>query len=134
MLGQALLYNEKTQTWSVKLPEYFVNNGPDYREIKINHFIYFRPNGTSDIGTTFHSEDLLDGEPNQAEMDYFIGVSGNSIGGIYKINSRRNTLEFWFKDYLNMDQHYGSTEEFKDYDGLIKEGPIRFFIQCELYY
>ena len=127
-------YNENTQKWSVELPLFFTDNGPDFREIRINHFIYFRPNGTSDIGTTFHSDDLFDGAFSQGEMDYFIGVSGNSIGGVYRLSSRKRTLEFWFKDYYNMDQHYGDEEQYTDSNGEIKYGKVRFFIQAELFY
>ena len=127
-------FNDVTERWSVELPLFFTDNGADFREMRINHFIYYRPNGTSDIGTTFHSEDLFDGEYSQSEMDYFIGVSGTSIGGVYKLNSRKRTLEFWFKDYSNMDQHYGPEEEYTDEKGEIVTGPIKFFIQTELFY
>ena len=129
-------YNESDQTWTIDLPQFFTDNEADYRQIKIEQFIYFRPDGTSDLGTTFHSEDLFDGNYNQPELDYFIGVSGNSINGLYTLQTRRRTLTFWFKDYYNMDQRYGATEEYTDYldNQTKKEGEIRFFIQCSLFY
>ena len=43
-------YNEISQTWSCELPLFFTDNPAEYREIVIDTFIYFRPNGTSDIG------------------------------------------------------------------------------------
>ena len=81
------------------MPDFFVNNRADYRQIVIQSFIYFRPNGTSDIGTTFHSSDLYDQEYSQSELDFFVGLSGTSIAGTYTLNTRRRKFTFWFKDY-----------------------------------
>ena len=128
-------YNEISQTWSCELPLFFTDNPAEYREIVIETFIYFRPNGTSDIGTTFHSADLFDCEYAQSELDYFIGMSGTTISGTYSLNSRKRTLEFWFKDYINFSQRYGRTESYYDAStGEEKTGEVRFFIQCRLIY
>ncbi|WP_458454527.1 hypothetical protein [Methanobrevibacter sp.] len=128
-------YDQITQTWSCDLPLFFTDNPAEYRQIQINTFIYFRPDGTSDIATTFHSADLFDCEYSQAELDYFIGMSGTTIAGTYSLNSRKRTLTFWFKDYLNFDVRYGPEETY--FDAATQEeksGPVRFFIQCELIY
>ena len=128
-------YNESNQTWTIELPRFFTDNGPDFRQIRIEQFTYFRPDGTSDIGTTFHSEDLFDGSYSQPELDYFVGVAANSINGLYTLQSRRRTLTFWFKDYYNIDEKYGAVEEYTDYiEKTQKTGEVRFFIQCTLYY
>lgn len=128
-------YNENTQTWTCELPLFFTDNPPEYREIVIETFIYFRPNGTSDIGSTFHSADLFDCEYVQPELDYFIGLSGTTIAGTYSLNSRKRNLEFWFKDYYDFDQRYGKEETYYDSStGEEKTGEIRFFIQCRLIY
>ena len=128
-------FDEVTRTWSCELPNFFINNRADYRQIVIQSFIYFRPNGTSDIGTTFHSSDLYDQEYSQSELDYFVGLSGTSIAGTYTLNTRRRKFTFWFKDYQKMDERYGKTEEYTDdRSNLDLEGDIQFFIQCELIY
>lgn len=128
-------FNESDRSWTVDLPDFFYNNSCEYRQISISTFIYFRPDGTSDIGTTFHSSDLFDCEYVQSELDYFIGMSGTTIAGVYTLNSRRRTLTFWFKDYKNLDQRYGMTEIYKDPEtGDDVEGEVRFFIQAELSY
>ena len=128
-------YNSNDKTWTVELPQFFTENEADYRQIKITSFIYYTPNGCSDVGTTFHSEDLFDGEYNQPELDYFVGVSGNSINGLYTIQSRRRTLTYWFKDYRDLDYRYGATEFYKDPEtGDTVEGEVRFYIQAELLY
>ena len=62
-------------------------------------------------------------------------MSGTTIGGTYSMNSRKRTLTFWFKDYLNLDQRYGETEQYIDSETQeTKEGPIRFYIQADLIY
>ena len=129
-------YDEETKRWTVQLPEFFVNNEADYRQIKINQFIYYTPNGCSDLGTTFHSEDLFDGNYAQPELDYFIGVSGNSINGLYTLQSRKRTLSFWFKDYVTLQHTYGDKEEYTDYldNETKKTDYVNFFIQGELFY
>lgn len=128
-------YNENNQTWSVQLPNFFTENKADYRQIIINTFIYYRPDGTCDVGTSFHSSDLFDCNYTQPEMDFFIGLSGTTISGTYTIQSRNRTLTFWFKDYMNMDHRYGAEEEYYDAStGEYKTGPVRFFLQCELVY
>ena len=129
-------YNETNKTWSIDLPQFFTDNEPDLRQIKFEQFIYYTPNGASDVGTCMHSEDLFDGEFNQAELDYFIGVSGNSINGLYTLQTRRRTLTFWFTDYINLDKRLGKTETYIDYNDGQKEktGDVHFFIQARLYY
>ena len=129
-------YNEANKTWTVELPQFFTENEADYRQIKINQFIYYTPNGCSDLGTTFHSEDLFDGEFNQPELDYFIGVSGNSINGLYTLQTRRRTLTFWFKDYVTLQHQYGDKEEYVDYldNEAKKTDYVNFFIQADLIY
>ena len=128
-------YDPVSQTWSCDLPLFFTENPAEFRQIQINTFIYFTPNGVSDVATTFHSADLFDCEYSQSELDYFIGMSGTTIGGTYSMNSRKRTLTFWFKDYLNLDQRYGETEQYIDSETQeTKEGPIRFYIQAELIY
>lgn len=129
-------YDEKNKTWSIDLPQFFVENEADYRQIKINQFIYYTPNGSSDIGTCLHSEDLFDGEFNQPELEYFVGVSGNSINGLYTLQTRRRTLKFWFSDYINTGKRLGNTEKYIDYNDnqKEKEGEVHFFIQAQLFY
>ena len=129
-------FDETTKRWTVELPQFFTDNDADYRQIKINHFIYYTPNGCSDLGTTFHSEDLFDGNYNQPELDYFIGVSGNSINGLYTLQTRRRTLTFWFKDYVTLEHIYGDKEEYIDYldNETKKTDYVNFFIQAELFY
>lgn len=128
-------FNENDRTWSIDLPEFFYNNAVDYRQISISTFIYFRPNGTSDVGTTFHSADLYDLEYNQPELDYFCGMSGTTISGVYTLNSRKRALTFWFKDYKNMNERYGKTEFYNNPEtGEDVEGNVSFFIQAELIY
>lgn len=128
-------FNENDRTWTVNLPDFFYNNPAEFRQITINTFIYFRPDGTSDVGTTFHSADLFDNEYVQSELDYFVGMSGTSIAGTYSMNSRKRTLTFWFKDYRDLDQRYGVTETYKDPEtGEDVEGAIKFYIQAELSY
>lgn len=128
-------FNELDSTWSVDLPDFFYNNPAEFRSITINTFIFFTPNGCSDIGTTFHSDDLFDCEYTQPELDYFLGMSGTTISGSYMMNSRKRTLKFWFKDYRDLDHRYGPSETYKDPEtGDDVEGEIKFFIQCELNY
>ena len=128
-------FNESDRTWSIDLPEFFYNNSAEFRQINISTFIYFRPNGTADVGTTFHSADLFDLEYSQPELDYFCGMSGTTISGVYTLNSRKRTLTFWFKDYTDLTTRYGKTELYKDMEtGEEKEGPVSFFIQADLLY
>ena len=70
-------YNEANKTWTVELPQFFTDNEPDYRQIKINQFIYYTPNGCSDLGTTFHSEDLFDAD---LSRPLFLIVGGEKRG------------------------------------------------------
>lgn len=125
-------FNPTTKTWSIDLPNFYTDNTSSDRMIQIETFIYFKPNGTSDLGTCFHCADLYDGEYSQ--LNYLIGLSGTTIGGNYIINSRKRTLEFWFTDYTDLNQKCLNTETLENEYGEYEQKPVHFFIQCNLIY
>lgn len=114
-------YDPVTKTWSVDLPTFFTNSRSSEKMISIDLFHYFKGDGTLDIGTSFHSPTLLDG--NYQQMDYFVTISlfGSAIGRRYKITSHPQKIIFFMRDYNNSDNL-----EMNESD--------RFFIQTELFY
>lgn len=125
-------FNELDQTWTCEWPIAFVENDSRCRQVEITNFIFFRPDGSSDIGTTFHSPELLDGDYSQ--LDFFIGLSGTSINGTYTLNSRKSTITYYFKDYTDLEKRCSNTETVQNSDGTTSRKPVHFFIQCKLYY
>lgn len=124
-------FNSTTKTWSIELPTFFTENLYQDRIIKIETFIYFKPNGSSDLGTSFHCPDLFDGDYDQ--MNFLIGLSGTSIEGEYILNTRKRNLEFWFCDYTDLNTKCDNTEPIET-NGVYENKPIYFFIQCSLMY
>ena len=105
------IFNSETKTWSMKLPHWFTNSLNEDKAILIESFVYFKPDGTSDIGTTVHSPTLIDGDYSQ--FDYMIGLSTTGINRQFSIASKPLELEFYFKDYLS-DERLIDTEDVEE--------------------
>lgn len=104
------IYNEQTKSWTMQLPHWFTNSLNEDKSILIESFVYFKPDGTSDIGTTIHSPTLIDGEFSQ--FDYMIGLSVTGINRQFPIKSKPLEIEFYFKDYLS-NERLENTELFE---------------------
>ena len=104
-------FNEITRSWTMQLPHWFTNSLNDDKAILIESFVYFKPDGTSDIGTTVHSPTLIDGS--FAQFDYMIGLSTTGINRQFSIASKPTEIEFYFKDYLS-DERLMDTEEIEE--------------------
>ena len=104
------IYNEQTKSWTMQLPHWFTNSLNEDKSILIESFVYFKPDGTSDIGTTIHSPTLIDGEFSQ--FDYMIGLSVTGINRQFQIKSKPTEIEFYFKDYLS-NERLENTELFE---------------------
>lgn len=111
-------FNKDKNMWQMELPYWFVDSTNPNKCIQIESVSYFKPDGTADIGTTFHSPTLFDGKFNQ--FDYMVGLCSVGIYKMFQISSRCSTLEFFFRDYMNdenLDELEPITEQKKDEDG-----------------
>lgn len=153
------IFNEQTKHWTMQLPHWFSNSSNEDKSILIESFVYFKPDGTSDIGTTVHSPTLIDGEFSQ--FDYMIGLSTTGINRQFPISGHPLELEFYFKDYLSDDilnetedieeiktnengeylyyktdletgETIETTEETSNPVMVINKKPVCFIIQCQL--
>jgi hypothetical protein len=95
----------------MQLPHWFTNSLYDDKSILIESFVYFKPDGPSDIGTTVHSPTLIDGS--FAQFDYMIGLSTTGINRQFSIASKPTEIEFYFKDYLS-DERLMDTEDIEE--------------------
>lgn len=111
-------FNKDKNMWQMELPYWFVDSTNPNKCIQIESVSYFKPDGTADIGTTFHSPTLFDGKFNQ--FDYMVGLCSVGIYKMFQISSRCTTLDFFFRDYMNdenLDEKEPITEQKKDDDG-----------------
>ena len=93
------IYNPVNRHWTMQLPNFFWNSPDPYKSIVIENFQYYKPDGTCDIGTTFHSPTLIDGD--FAQFDNMIGIASLSINRVFPISGKQPYLEFYFKDYMS---------------------------------
>ena len=93
--------------WIFEFPHWFWNSENENKSITIESFQYYKPDGTSDIGTTLHSETLIDG--NYSQFDNMIGLSAINLNRTFTIANKPQFLEFYFKDYLS-NERLGETE------------------------
>lgn len=101
------IYDKDKKMWSMKLPYWFVDSTNPNKCIQIESVSYYKPDGTADIGTTFHSPTLFDGTYNQ--FDYMVGLCSVGIYRTFRIGARCQTIEFFFRDYMD-DENLGDTE------------------------
>lgn len=102
------IYNKEKKMWSMKLPYWFVDSTNPNKCIQIESVSYYKPDGTADIGTTFHSPTLFDGTYNQ--FDYMVGLCSVGIYRTFRVSARCQTIEFFFRDYMD-DENLSETEE-----------------------
>ena len=101
------IYDKDKKMWSMKLPYWFVDSTNPNKCIQIESVSYYKPDGTADIGTTFHSPTLFDGTYNQ--FDYMVGLCSVGIYRTFRIGARCQTIDFFFRDYMD-DENLGDTE------------------------
>ena len=101
-------FDETKQVWSIPLPDFFRNSTSDYKSIYIETFQYFNPKGQSEIGTTFHSPSLLDG--NWSQFDGVIGLATLGINRDFPLKTKIDKIEFFFRDYLDLTKNLPKEE------------------------
>ena len=94
-------YDEETKTWTMRLPHWFTDSDYEEKCMRIDTFSYFKPDGTADIGTTLHSDTLVDSEFSQ--YDDMIGLSTDDVDRIFFIKDKPDYVRFWFKDYMSLE-------------------------------
>ena len=93
------IYNSSTRHWTINLPSFFWNSSNPNKCIVVESFQYYKPDGSCDIGTTFHSNTLIDTDFSQ--FDNMIGLSTLGINRTFPISNKPQQIEFYFKDYLS---------------------------------
>ena len=115
------IYDESTRHWTMQLPHWFTESEYEFKNITIESFTYFKPDGTLDLGTSFHCKNLTDGDFSQ--FDHMICLANDGVERTFYIDSKEQNLEFWFKDYLNEDENLTDKEEYhihvKDEEGTL---------------
>lgn len=101
-------FDETRNVWSIPLPDFFRNSTSDYKSLYIESFQYFNPKGQSEIGTTFHSPSLLDG--NWSQFDGVIGLATLGINREFPMKTKIDKIEFFFRDYLDLTKNLPKEE------------------------
>ena len=93
------IYNSSTGHWTMDLPHWFTQSEYEWKNITVESFTYFKPDGTLDLGTTFHSNTLSDGQ--FAQFDHMICLANDGVERTFFVDAKDTQIEFWFKDYLS---------------------------------
>lgn len=112
------IYDSSTGHWTMELPHWFTQSEYEWKNITVESFTYFKPDGTLDLGTTFHSNTLSDGQ--FAQYDHMICLANDGIERTFFLDAKDTSIEFWFKDYLteqNLPENETLTVQKKDSNG-----------------
>lgn len=101
-------FDKTRNVWSIPLPDFFRNSTSDYKSLYIESFQYFNPKGQSEIGTTFHSPSLLDG--NWSQFDGVVGLATLGINREFPMKTKIDKIEFFFRDYLDLTKNLPKEE------------------------
>ena len=111
-MAEFAVFDPDTNTWTMQLPQWFAESEFEDKALIMEMFTYYKPDGTMDLGTSFHSPTLSDGEFHQ--FDNMICMANDQVERIFYIDSRTREIEFWFRDYMS-EENLSDHEFFDDY-------------------